>query len=492
MLKVGRHTVLPVTQTNNAPDIHLCTTSPSSKAPIARDARLHFLSIIDLARIPLYIATGPSLGVESDNVAAVDWFSDVLLSGNEDERSNGVVTESWWLGPTRQSECGILLKVEDGRRRGDDASKATEIVLYAAVETSESMSPTPAASSSPAFDPGASQPIHSAENKIRLYALPLSSGFIQQAQQVSGLYSPPPELEGQAYFIPESIAKEDLGAKRQKITSLLNDATRQRKQLKGRGGESVAQAMASIDRAASQHLKPAPTHGAPLDQKPDATLSRSKSFSRASSMSSLALDCDRPASRSVALAQGKRSSLHRVERVFSQHEGFKASESDDVFAERNKAALAKVVMSGMRLHGLQQKKKSGKDTSSSGLCRSASLLGGNDTTHQDSEDEYKLVYHQTYKAALFAIRAHCNIRLVSQETMRDIVDQLLDLFCTDPASSILQHDDFPQGFVSQQQDCGGAFDLPSSSAPQDATNGCWSTPATKKRKSQNPPPTEPG
>jgi hypothetical protein len=71
---------------------------------------------------------------------------------------------------------------------------------------------------------------------------------------------------------------------------------------------------------------------------------------------------------------------------------------------RNKDALSKVVMAAMRLHGLQQRKKSR-------LRRASTALDAGEFQQSNAEEdaeevardeEYKLVYHQTYKGAAFA------------------------------------------------------------------------------------------
>ncbi|KAL9632793.1 MAG: hypothetical protein Q9164_005096 [Protoblastenia rupestris] len=465
---------------NNGPDVHLSTILASSNFSIGSNARLSFLAIVDLGHIPLYIAAGPSLEVYTDNESAADWFSDILLSYDVEESSNGVTSEPWWLGSTKQSQCGILLKIEDERIGEHYGPRATEIVLYAALEPSGSNMPTPPASSSPAPpDHEPPQSLRSSKENLKLYALPLCSDLVRRAQEFSGLCSPPPEPEGHACFITEITVKENKGVKRQKMASLFDDATKEKRKFKGRGGESVAQAMANIDRPASLLSQ---LRRASQEQTQVVALPRRNTLSRASTTSSLPLDRSRPASRSSTLAQGKGSSLHRVESVFSKSECPVASDSGMIFIEQNKAALGKVIMAGMRLHGLQQKKKPGKDASRSGLSRSISLLAGTGVNHLSDEDEFKIVYHQTYKAALFAFRSYCNIRVISQEAMRNVVDQLLDIFSTDPVSSSLRDDGFSQGFASQQQDCYGTFNHSSSSVSQGAAEDGWNTPKVKKRK----------
>jgi hypothetical protein len=56
---------------------------------------------------------------------------------------------------------------------------------------------------------------------------------------------------------------------------------------------------------------------------------------------------------------------------------------------------------------------------------------------REQDEEYKLIYHQTYKAAVFAFRRNIqSTNLYAEpEKLRDTVDELLALFCGDPLSS---------------------------------------------------------
>ena len=479
------------------PDIHLHSSKIASKSLIEPNARLRFLALVDLTRIPLYIAAGPSLNVQTDNETAVEWLTSHLLSEHVEQDSDGMASNAWGFGLTKQSACGILLKVETDKRRGAPTMRATEIVLYTSTDSSRVELPTPPASSSPALPDHTHPHSHALhQDIIKVYALPLCSGLVRRAQQASGLCSPPPEHEGQAFYLPDATAKNE-SSKRQKMLSLFEDATKQRKRLKGRGGESVAQAMASIDGPTSQHGLLSQIAGGPQVQGEENGLSKRERLSRVSSTHSLQLDSVRPVSRSGALVQGKRSSLHRVESALSLRNGSVIPDVDNVFNETNKAAMAKIIMAGMRLHGMQQQKKPSKEASkpikegsNPSLARNASSLAG-PGNFEDAEDEYKLVYHQVFKAAMFAFRAHSHVKAIDHEVMRDVVDRLLDLFCTDPLSATLGNAGFAQGFVNPQG-FSSAFDLPSSSAPPGTTNAVWSTPKTKKRNTYDFPCTEPG
>lgn len=122
---------------------------------------------------------------------------------------------------------------------------------------------------------------------------------------------------------------------------------------------------------------------------------------------------------------------------------------------RNKDALVKVVMAAMRMHGLQQRKQNrSRRASATGAEESQQLSEEAAAEEAAKDDEYKLIYHQTYKGAALALVYHtlpCPHLLLKTTTnhvqrkhmstlplhanpdkMRDIVEKLLTLFLSDP------------------------------------------------------------
>jgi hypothetical protein len=71
-------------------------------------------------------------------------------------------------------------------------------------------------------------------------------------------------------------------------------------------------------------------------------------------------------------------------------------EAQKTIEMRNKELLSRIVMAGMRIYGLQQQKKTSKFRD----VPEGSALNGSHTPLET--DEYKLVYHQTFKGACFA------------------------------------------------------------------------------------------
>jgi hypothetical protein len=100
----------------------------------------------------------------------------------------------------------------------------------------------------------------------------------------------------------------------------------------------------------------------------------------------------------VPEGQAKRSGLSQVATVSLQPE-------EPTTETRNKEALSRVVMTAMRMYGLEQRKKS--------KSRQGSAAPGAEATRQlnaeeaaegaAKDEEYKLIYHQTFKGAVLAL-----------------------------------------------------------------------------------------
>ena len=456
-----------------------------------RDATLHYLSLVHVPAIPLYLAAGPSLEVSTDSEATSGWLNELILGQADSWDQNGIPNEPWWSNVGGQSDHGILLGVrygEDGQA-GDNC--ITEVLLYGSVKTNAAGFPTPPASSSPApFDEYVPEPLPGGTHDIKIYALPLCSKVFGRAERAAGLLSPPAEeciTPNQAYFLPHRLEQAHDGKtehqKRPSLSSLFDDATQKRRRLKGRGGESISQAMAGIDRSMSQHGLPPNVEHEELDTPalPQKRSARRGGLTRASTIMSIASsDYPRPASRSGPSVNGKRSSLHRVESAISPRESPTRSDTDSSFAHQNKAALTKVVMAGMRLHGLQQRKKTDKGSTLEERFRNATFTN-NSSGPSDEEDEYKLVYHQTFKAATFAFRKHFSAQTISQELMRDVVDRILTMFCSDPLATTGMHESGLVTIGITGGDCLSVFDKPTHVSSSSKPGNFSSPPTAKKR-----------
>ena len=162
------------------------------------------------------------------------------------------------------------------------------------------------------------------------------------------------------------------------------------------------------------------------------------------------------------------------------HNSSTLPDANGSYEKQNRAAMTKVLLAAMRLHGIQQKKR--PHSQSQPPKQGTSHITKNNIA-DEVEDEYKLVYHQTFKAAMFTFRKHFNAYLISQDTMRDVVDRLLVLFCTDPmtAERAPNGGGFPESQARNGFPSSSLFDKPSSQARSSNIDHGWSAPTLKKR-----------
>ena len=431
--------------------------------------------------------------VSSENEATSRWLSEGLLCHEQINGQEETVSGPWWSYRGAQSEYGMLLSVGYGEVGSRGANNLTELLFYAAVKRDVAELPSPLLSSSPA-SPEESCPtsLHTEHLDVKVYALPLCSTILDRVDKAARLADPNQEDQTsskEAIFLLEdpdlSHFRQEAYQKRPSLSSLFEDAKHKRRKLRSRGGESISKAMAEIDRPATRHGLPSSLDQEESETPPTLQASKAvkQSLSRSSGMNSVANpELQRPASRSGALANGKRSSLHRVESAISPRNSPMLSDVDGDYAQGNKAALTKVVMAGMRLHGLQQKKRLGKSSAMEDRPNTATSIG--DATPSEAEDEFKLVYHQTFKAAMFAFRRHFNAQAINQGIMRDIVDRILSLFCSDPLVGSEIEEGGLTGFGMSSQQSTGAFDEPS--AGHSSMPGSVWNPHTVKKKIAEP------
>lgn len=479
-------------------DIHLDSSSTHAGASLSQSPSLSFLAVIHTSDVPLYLAAGPALDVWTDDPHTEEVLTGLLLPSRDICAAANYAPKPWWLGPSQQSDLGVLVKVKGSQAKEAvaQAPQATEILLYAAVVGTHHIEGllTPPRSSSPVADaPRRETQRNGSDTQLRLFALPLcsnvtSAGDLTRHHEVQEQSVNP----GRACFLPQgefiaAPSQNTSKSKRRKISNVFEDATKQRRKLKGRGGEAISRAMA--DALPTSALPPMPqTSQAYQSQEilpskathesAQASEMRRRSLSRASSAGSIHnIEPSRPPSRRDSFIPGKRSGLNRVESVVSGPDSPLTLDSDNSLQDHNTKALSRIVMTGMRMYGLQQKKRVAK-YDGQGTEENDNPDSQSNSAQRDL-DEYKLVYHQTYKGACFAFRNHFPNALVSPEQMREVVDRLLLLFCTDPLSTSSTDSQGDQLFGSQGDVAQSRFDMPSNKILE---NAVAVTPSSRKSK----------
>ena len=461
---------------------------------------MRYLAVINVCDIPLYLAAGPALDVLSNDDRTGEALSRFLLPIDVDHKGLDEWREPWWLRPCRQSDHGILVRVEAG---GFNAScsltrQVTEFLLYATVSEAAQIDGllTPPRSSSPAPEglaPRTAQDL--SRIRLRLHALPLCrpdfSAFPSEENVEVNGNAPSP---GKTYFLPleKSVAgptEITQSPKRRKISNVFDEATTRRRKLKGRGGEAISKAMAEASLASGLHgphsnrsessavEQPRERQIASAsNENPQATDLRRRSLSRVSSTETLlSHESSRPPSRRDSFMPTRRSGLNRVESVVSGPASPSLLAIDNSIQQQNTSTLSRIVMAGMRMYGLQQKKKGPGEQRQN---FTGDISRPEPDAPQGDPDEYKLVYHQTFKGACFTFRNHFTTRHVSQDAMREVVDRLLLLYCTDPLSKASVDSPSDQIFGSQEDKSHTAFDMPSISA----LNAVAATPSSMRSK----------
>lgn len=321
------------------------------------------------------------------------------------DASGGGNAGHWWTNARAQSPIGILVKV-DAEEARSNGPRITEILFYGTIAAAaQGALPTPP-SSSP--DMPHTQPEQLPELKV--HALPLSSDHLYQ-DTLSGIPPLSPALgatefrcEVDARFLPPLQAPQNAPDSPKRKRDIFDEAAKARKKARDKGGEGVSAAAAKTHEVqhAIGHRKslsidtktvpfpdsrPNSAHGA-LARPPSRPLSRSSSISSDT----------RPLSRKGALeGHSKRSTLSQVATIPLQPE-------EPTIETRNKEALSRVVMAAMRMHGLQQRKRSKSRRNSVAPGVEMEQVSEEAVAEEAAKDEeYKLIYHQTYKGAALAL-----------------------------------------------------------------------------------------
>lgn len=384
-----------------------------ASSPVLHFTSLRFLATVETAKIPLYLAAGPSLDVWTTCEATEAWFESILLSKSAAPTEETTSEGAWWTLARSQSPIGILVQVESTGEEGN-ISRVTEILFYGTIAVPPAAGlPTPP-SSSPEHDDAEARQLP----ELRVHALPLSSHLLyQQASAGITPASPAPAptpadkdaAHVEAQFIAPHGETQQAPDSPKRKRDIFEEATIAHKKARGKGGAGIAALAArgsesqsslghrksfSGDTKPSAEFRPSSANG-PLSRPTSRQLSRSPSISSDT----------RPLSRKgVQDGQTKRSNLSRVATMSLQAE-------EPTTESRNKEALSRVVMAAMRMHGWQQRKRNRSCRTSVAPGAEESQENGVETAAEEAakDEEYKLMYHQTYKGAAFAFVSSCTL-----------------------------------------------------------------------------------
>ena len=399
---------------------------------------LHFLSLINVNYVPLYMVNGSNLGVWTRNANTTTWFETFFYlfgtpdsSGRQSPISQEQLQEH--LPDPHEQLCrGILTRVQYKENVKLPIPHTTEIVFYLS-------QPIADAERFPESLAESGHPFRARFGEYRVHALPLSSDLLK-AIRYQALDPPLPEAstddavytsnvsdnETQAqFFVPQFESEQEpseLALKRKRATSIFDEATESRRKTKRHGGESIAL-------AASKHFQRDPASQIGLSTESQSQRPDEQALGGASNRGNRA-SLEQPRSRSTSTPNIPRPSSKRDPHLPITSDGVAVS----LLEERNKETLSRLVMAGMRLYGLSSRSRKSDSGRLSTAAEGRPEQGDDSTPGPTDADTYKLVYHQAYKGAVFAFRQYMRNEFLHLQTerVREVVDRLLAVFCCDP------------------------------------------------------------
>lgn len=402
---------------------------------ISKDATLSLRSFVNSALIPLYARAGPNLEVHTREISSSEWLKRKILENLwPDEES---------LGRTQSIQCPIGLLVGIG---GPARRQASEILIYGVLSTISERLPTPPSSEHDA----------AAKRELRIYAVPLDSSLITRAQSVPSPPSSPQSGDVQyGQFIPDTRSPSP---KRKRVASLFDSVTQHHTNVRSKGDEAVSQLVAHPQSQPSQTLRikkeepvlPALGRIAPQH-------SRSPSLGNLNSrLSESRTEHSRPGSarsraQSISLKRNASNAFTEPAKTSSPALPSSEGKSDPKDAEsaivENKNLVTKTILTCMRLYGFNR-----TSVRSSSKAPEADLTGphewdsrapasdGMTLAGANADEEFKSMYHATYRATTFALRKYLReptspdgIKtlppLLEKGKAMSYIDEFLRLFC---------------------------------------------------------------
>ncbi|PWY83020.1 hypothetical protein BO70DRAFT_336216 [Aspergillus heteromorphus CBS 117.55] len=446
--------------------LQLIDRSSNWQSDFASDSTLSLRSFVNPALIPLYARCGPNLEFHTSDAEAAQWLKDKLtgtiwLEEDEPDRLQ-----------TLQCPVGLLLGVGNDGQATVPGSHTTDLLVHGILSTTTSIErpPTPPVSS-PELE---NQLAPVTRQELKIYATPLSASLIAKAQS---LPFPPdsdePTGHGQfAQFLPDMRSPSP---KRKRVATLFESVAQHHKRVRQRGGEAVSQLMACSLSQSSQQLQSLrvkrESEEPSLPQLDRIVSQRSRSLSVGTNFNANLLESrseqTRPSSRRgyVREPTSKRStpnpfiesSLRRETELSpslppdSKPESPATPQDAEVIISENKNTITRTILTCMRLYGFNRTTtRSSGSRPQTGTSNHDIVPGtGEDKdprmamadASNSEEDEFKTMYHATYRASTFALRKYLKEPSAGEDGSRNMplllekgkamtyIDEFLRLFC---------------------------------------------------------------
>ncbi|KAL2828280.1 hypothetical protein BDW59DRAFT_143517 [Aspergillus cavernicola] len=452
--------------------LQLIDQSTSWQSDILKGSTLGFRSFVNPALIPLYARVGPNLELHTNDPETSRWLKNKLL-GNiwlEDDELDRFQTV--------QCPVGFLVDLDGATRPRTTGPTTTDLLVYGILltTTSHERPPTPPVSSSPETEEPISGTI---KQELRIYATPISGSLITRAQALPSREHPQAIAghEQFAQFLPDIHSPSP---KRKRVATLFESVAQHHKRVRHKGGEGVSQLMAQslsqpTHQLQSSRIKREPEEPAlPILSKIAAHRSRSLSTSsnlnpnravnpraenpRPSSNRGYAreLTSARSTPVPVPLTGGsiwKERGLSPALLFSENKEPLPGIQDADTVISDNKNTITRTILTCMRLYGYNRTIRPASSYKLPHLDANPSHGEGRDTqipgdsialsapTACSDEDEFKAMYHATYRASTFALRKYLRELPMSENGLTPMppllekgkamtyIDGFLKLFC---------------------------------------------------------------
>lgn len=420
--------------------LQLINPAPNGPSDIPKDSDLSFRCFVNPALIPLYARTGPSLQVHTSSGETSEWLKGKLLGNiwpGEEE-----------LDEIQSLQCpiGLLLGVDGPARRPISGAVTSDLLVYGVLSCTPSFErpPTPPVSSSS----GNRDHTPSVKRELRIYAAPLTASLITKAQS---LPSPPcsPTEDGNAQFAEFLPDLRSPSPKRKRVATLFESAAQHHRRVRQKGGEAVSQMMASSQQS-TPGMKREPEEPSAADRVRSKSISGSINPSKypnlraGHSRSNSVRGLHNMSGRSTPMEV----STQRISSPLLLSEGkLEPSLPKDVetIVSGNKNIITRTILTCMRLYGFNRTRpasgRHGGTDLDGPLEKDASTPapdGPLTAPASGEEDEFRSMYHATYRASTFALRKYLkappdgtNPPLLDRGGAMGYIDEFLKLFCED-------------------------------------------------------------
>lgn len=417
------------------------------QSDLTKDSSLSLRSFVNPALIPLYARAGPNLELHTTDNSTSQWLKDKLLGS--------IWLEEEDLDKFQSIQCpvGLLVGVEGTRKT--PGLTTSDFLVYGVLSgtTSFERPPTPPISSSSEY-PENAHPV--TRQELKIYASPLSASVITKAH---ALPTPPRNPDGIgddaqfAEFLPDLRSPSP---KRKRVASLFESVAQHHRRVRQKGGEAVAQIMAPSHSQSSQQLQPLKIKRE--SEEPSLPALDRIASQRQRSMS-IGANIKLPESRPSSSRGHVRGLVSRkntptpflessMKREYSpallssdvKPESSSTPKDAETVISENKNTITRTILTCMRLYGFNRPStRSGSKHTEEGPDPRPPTADGTASTVE--EDEFKAMYHATYRASTFALRKYLKDPFVNGEGVKVIppllekqkamgyIDEFLRLFC---------------------------------------------------------------